>query len=84
MPRSLTYEIPERIDSLGTIVTPLEDGAVLATIEALKRQDIEAVAVCFLWSITNSIHEQRVGRLLSENLPNVPYSLSHALNPTLR
>ena len=84
VPRSLTYEIPERIDSLGTIVTPLEDGAVLATIEALKRQDIEAVAVCFLWSITNSIHEQRVGRLLSENLPNVPYSLSHALNPTLR
>ena len=84
VPRSLTYEIPERIDSLGNIVTPLEDGAVLATIEALKRQDIEAVAVCFLWSITNSIHEQRVGRLLSENLPNVPYSLSHALNPTLR
>ena len=84
VPRALTYEIPERIDSLGNIVTPLEDRAVLAAIEELKRQDIEAVAVCFLWSITNSIHEQRVGRLLSENLPNVPYSLSHALNPTLR
>ena len=84
VPRSLTYEIPERIDSLGNIVTPLEDGAVLTTIEALKHQDIEAVAVCFLWSITNSIHERRVGQLLSENLPDVPYSLSHALNPTLR
>ncbi len=84
VPRALTYEIPERIDSLGNIVTPLEDRAVLAAIEELKRQDIEAVAVCFLWSITNSVHEQRVGQLLSENLPGVPYSLSHALNPTLR
>ena len=84
VPRALTYEIPERIDSLGNIVTPLEDRAVLAAIEELKRQDIEAVAVCFLWSITNSVHEQRVGQLLSENLPDVPYSLSHALNPTLR
>ena len=84
VPRALTYEIPERIDSLGNIVTPLEDRAVLAAIEDLKRQDIEAVAVCFLWSITNSVHEQRVGQLLSENLPDVPYSLSHVLNPTLR
>ena len=84
VPRALTYEIPERIDSLGNIVTPLEDRAVLAAIEELKRQDIEAVAVCFLWSITNSVHEQRVGQLLSENLPDVPYSLSHVLNPTLR
>ena len=84
VPRSLTYEIPERIDSVGNIVTPLEDSAVLAVIEQLKRQDIEAIAVCFLWSITNPAHEQRVGQLLSENLPDVPCSLSHALNPTLR
>ena len=84
VPRSLTYEIPERIDSLGNIVTPLKDGAVLAAIEELKRQNVEAIAVCFLWSITNSTHELRVGQLLSANLPNVPYSLSHALNPTLR
>jgi len=84
VPRSLTYEIPERIDSLGNIVTPLKDGAVLAAIEELKRQNVEAIAVCFLWSITNSTHELRVGQLLSANLPDVPYSLSHALNPTLR
>ena len=84
VPRSLTYEIPERIDSVGNIVTPLDDSAVLAVIEQLKRQDIEAIAVCFLWSITNSAHEQRVGQLLSEHLPDVPCSFSHALNPTLR
>ncbi|MEC8872336.1 MAG: hydantoinase/oxoprolinase N-terminal domain-containing protein, partial [Pseudomonadota bacterium] len=59
VPRSLTYEIPERIDSLGNIVTPLKDGAVLAAIEELKRQNVEAIAVCFLWSITNSTHELR-------------------------
>ena len=45
---------------------------------------MEAVAVCFLWSIYNPAHELRVGELLEEHLPGVPFSLSHQLNPALR
>ena len=29
-------------------------------------------------------HEQRVGELIEEHLPGVPYTLSHALNPIIR
>jgi N-methylhydantoinase A len=40
--------------------------------------------VCLLWSTVNPVHELRVGELLEQHLPGVPYTLSHALNPSLR
>ena len=84
VPRALTFEVPERVDSLGQPVVPLDEEAVLGIIEDLREQKIEAVAVCLLWSIANPAHEDRVGELLAEHLPGVPYSLSHVLNPALR
>ena len=84
IPRELTFEVPERVDGSGNISTPLDEKSVLQTIEQLKKTDIEAVAVCFLWSIANPAHEDRVGELLTEHLPSVPFSLSHVLNPALR
>jgi len=65
-------------------MAPFDDAAVLRTIEELKKQKVEAVAVCLLWSIVNPAHEDRVGELLAEHLPGVPYSLSYVLNPSLR
>ena len=84
IPRALTFEVPERIDSAGGVHTALDEAAVVAISEELKSQDVEAVAVCLLWSIYNPAHELRVGELLDEHLPGVPYSLSHRLNPALR
>ncbi len=84
IPRSLTFELPERIDAQGKILRPLDEGAVEETAARLTEIDVEAVAVCLLWSIVNPAHELRVGELLDEHLPGVPYTLSHALNPTLR
>jgi len=65
-------------------VQPLDEAAVLEVIRALVDRQVEAVAVCLLWSIANPTHELRVGELLSKHLPGVPYTLSHRLNPTLR
>ena len=84
IPRSLTFEVPERIDSAGEIHTALDEKAVISIFERLKEEEVEAVAVCFLWSISNSQHEIRLGELLQEYLPGVPFSLSHQLNPALR
>ncbi len=83
-PRSLTFEIPERIVYNGDVLTALDEVAVLETIEKLKALNVEAVAVCFLWSTINPQHELRVGALLAEHLPGIPISLSHDVNPTLR
>ena len=84
VPRALTFEVPERIDAGGHILTPLDEGAVVDLIADLEQRRVEAVAVCLLWSIANPVHEIRLGELLSRHLPGVPYTLSHRLNPTLR
>lgn len=84
IPRSLTFEVRERIAADGRITRDLDEAALRDTIAALKEAKVEAVAVCLLWSIVNGAHERRVGELLAEHLPGVPVTLSHALNPSLR
>jgi N-methylhydantoinase A len=82
--RALTYEIAERVGSQGEVVQPLDEAAAVETIARLEADGVESVAVCLLWSIANPKHELRLGELLEQRLPGVPYTLSHALNPTLR
>ena len=84
IPRSLTFEVPERIGSDGNVLETVDDAAVVEIIQRLKDLNVEAVAVCLLWSTINPSHENRVGELLEEHLPNVPYTLSNVLNPILR
>jgi N-methylhydantoinase A len=84
IPRSLSYEIPGRILADASEMSPLDEGRVVEILKDLKSKDVEAVAVCLLWSIINSAHEDRVGELIVEHLSGVPYTLSHVLNPSLR
>lgn len=84
VPRQLTFELPERIDAGGNIVTALDEAAVIAACAELAAAKVEAVAVCLLWSVLNPAHERRVGALLARHLPGIPFTLSHALNPVPR
>lgn len=84
IPRRLTFEVPGRIDSSGHERETLNDDAVIDIAVRLRELKVEAVAVCLLWAVANGAHEQRVGELLAEHLPGVPFTLSHQLNPTLR
>lgn len=84
VPRRFTFEVPERIAADGSIYQPLDENALIDLIETMKADNVEAVGVCLLWSIVNNAHEKRIGELLDIHMPGVPYTLSHALNPTLR
>lgn len=84
VPRSLTFEIPERIISSGKVVTPLDESETLRILDKIKESGAEAVAVCFLWAIANPAHELRVAELIEQKLPGTPYTLAHRLNPALR
>jgi len=84
VPRSLTFEIEERVMADGSVRLALDDAKVVSVIERLRELEVEAVAVCLIWSIINPQHENRIGELLEAHLPGVPYTLSHRLNPSLR
>ena len=84
VPRSLTWEIGGRMLANGSEYSPLDEAGVLAAIADMRAGEVAAVAVCLLWSIVNPAHELRIGELLVQHLPGVPFTLSHQLNPTLR
>ncbi len=84
IPRRLSFEITERMSAEGEVVIPFDEAAARATIATLKARNIEAVAVSLLWSIADPAHELRLGALLTELMPGVPFTLSHQLVPILR
>jgi N-methylhydantoinase A len=84
VPRALTFEIPERIAYDGQVVRPLDEKQTEQIILGLRGAGVEAVGVCLLFSTINPVHELRVGELLSALTPEIPYTLSHQLNPILR
>lgn len=84
VPRSLTFEIPERIAHDGGIVKALDEEATVDILLGLKDLGIEAIGVCLLFSTINPCHERRLGELIERHLPGIPCTLSHAVNPTLR
>lgn len=84
VPRRLTFEVPERIDSEGRVLVPLDEAEVVRIAEELRGRKVEAAAVCLLWSIVNSAHEIRVAEILKRELPNLPVTLSCQINPILR
>ncbi|MDH5428534.1 MAG: hydantoinase/oxoprolinase family protein, partial [Nitrospirota bacterium] len=69
VPREWSFEITERVDYEGNIVTPLQENELDAIIKELTDQQIQSVAVSFLFSFVNPAHEQWVAnRLRAEGL----------------
>jgi len=84
IPPDLTFEVKERIGANGEILIPLDENLLLKTFEKISGQNIEAIAVSLLWSPINALHETRVGELISQHLPAIPFTLSSRLNPSIR
>lgn len=75
--RALRFEVPERVLSTGEVLQPLDRQAVRQVLRRLKAADIEALAVCFLYSYLKPEHEKLVAELAIEEFPGIFVSLSH-------
>ena len=85
IPRALTFEVPERVGSDGTVYAPIDEPAVVDIISRLRAVEKWKPwrCACFGRPSTRSTRH-RLGQLLEQHLPGVPYTLSHVLNPVLR
>jgi N-methylhydantoinase A len=84
IPRHLTFELDERTTSEGAIAVPLRREDVAARLTEIEALGVEAIAVSLLWSIANPAHEELIGEVIAEQLPDIPFTLSHQLNPIIR
>ena len=83
-PQSLTEEITERLNYLGEVETPLDEDDVRRAVRALKSRDVEAVAICYLFSFRNPDHEERTAAIIPEEAPHWRVSVSSRILPTIR
>ena len=79
VPRELRLEVPERMDAEGEVVTPLEDAAVKAAVEALIAKGCEALVIHFLHSYINPAHERRALEIARSLWPNAYLTAGHLI-----
>ncbi|MEP7293805.1 MAG: hydantoinase/oxoprolinase family protein [Chloroflexota bacterium] len=67
--REHCYEVTERLDHTGAVLKPLDLAALDAVLDEISVAGIESVAVCFLYSYVNPVHERAVrARILERGL----------------
>lgn len=71
IPRYLRKEVRERVSFEGKILTDLEEADIREAVEYFKKEEVEAIAVCYINSYANDIHERRTVELIKELWPEV-------------
>ncbi len=84
VPQRRTIQVPERIDSRGAILRPLDEAETRRRLSRLRDAGAESVAVCLLFSFMNPTHEERVRDLIHEAAPTAHVYLSSETLPQIR
>ena len=84
VPRGRCLEVPERLTARGEVLVPLDEAAVRAAARRLAGEGVQAVALVFLFSYRNPVHEQRAAAIVAEEMPGVAVSVSHRLTQEWR
>ncbi|MEC7441886.1 MAG: hydantoinase/oxoprolinase family protein, partial [Pseudomonadota bacterium] len=84
VPRNLRFEVDERLDANGRVIRELDLDQLNDVIEKLKKEDIEAIAVCFLHSFVNPTHEEMVETIIKKEFPECFVSISSQILPQKR
>ncbi len=86
--RRHTVGVHERVDHNGNVVEALDQGEVERALAEVRRLvdagEVEAVAICFLFSYVNDAHELEIERGLNDAYPDLPVSISSRVSPLWR
>ncbi len=83
-PGARRTEVDERISSDGEVIEPLNEDSLRTAIRLLLDEGVTSIAVCFLFSFLNPLHERRVREILQKEFPDVAVSLSSDVDPAFR
>ena len=68
----------------GEVLVPLDEDGVRAAARELRAEGVEAVAVCFLFSYLDPVHEERAAELVREEHPDAFVTTSSSVYPQFR
>ncbi|MDB5372774.1 MAG: 5-oxoprolinase, partial [Belnapia sp.] len=84
VPRYLRLGVTERVNWRGEIETPLDEAEVVAALDALVAEGVQAIAVCLLHSYANPAHERRIAAIAAQRVPGIRLSLSADVLPEMK
>ncbi len=83
-PLEATIEAMERIGADGVVVCALDEATLRLSLRRLVEEKVDAVTVCLINAYVNDAHERRVARIVQEEMPGVPVSLSADILPEMQ
>lgn len=84
VPRFLRREVDERLNYRGEVLVPLNRGDVEAAVAYFQKEGVEAIAVAYLHSYANPVHEQETVQLIQELWPEVAVTASYEVTKEWR
>jgi N-methylhydantoinase A len=84
VPRNWRFEITERLAADGSVLVDLIESEVLAVARKIRATRIESIAICFLHSYANPVHEQQAVQILRTELPSRFITASVEILPEIR
>ncbi|MEM7430056.1 MAG: hydantoinase/oxoprolinase family protein, partial [Pseudomonadota bacterium] len=84
VPRERCFTVPERMNTKGEVLTPLETGSLDETLAALDAEGVTSLAICLLHSYANPSHELELAERIRTLRPDISVSLSCEVSPEIR
>jgi len=82
VPDNLRCGLGGRVTASGEIIEELDETALSALLDRLRKAKVESVAICLLFSFVNPKFEKRIAEALS--VLDIPLSVSHQILPEYR
>ena len=79
VPRYLRRELPGRMSYRGEIMEPLDLTDLAGILQDFKEDQVQAIAICFLHSYANPVHEIETETAVRELWPDLPAVSSHRI-----
>src|SRR5215472_10834725 len=82
--RKLRLGVRERLRADGSVETPLDEASLDRAITAVKREEVDAVAVCYLHAYRDARHETATKQVIERELPGAYVSVSSEVLPQIK
>lgn len=84
VPRERRFGVRERLKANGEVLIPLDQASLDEAIAGIRTSDATSVAVCFLHSYLNPVHELAAVERLAKELPGISVSRSSDVLPQIK
>ncbi|NIQ38760.1 MAG: hydantoinase/oxoprolinase family protein [Proteobacteria bacterium] len=84
VPRYLRIPVEGRLDFKGDELNPLNTAGIESALDLFEKEEVEAIAICFMNSFANGEHERKAAEIAKRHMPDSYLTISSTLLPSIR